>query len=445
MNKILRSITLTSILVSLPILGLLGQDADPAFRNLLNSVVRIDVWERDINNGFEQINRSQGSGVIVSQEGYILTNAHVVNPNAQRIEVTLANKHRVPARFVGWDHWTDLAVIQLDAGVVAERGVTFSFANIVDSKGLTLGDALYAVGTPYGLNRTLTKGILSNAERYLEGYITPTGYESGDYNTWLQTDAAINPGNSGGPLVRPNGDVIGINTQVVRGTTLGFAIPSNVIIPVWGELLRNGEVTRSYIGVTLSPLQDVLEEGNITDQGALIANVDSGSPAYNVGLLPGDIITSINGEPVDGYFPEQIPVIMAKVARYPVESRLELVVQRGPESFVKEVVTERLESRVGAKELFPKWGLSIEKVSKAVARESKLVEKTGVRVLGMQPALPASNAGLRINDIILKANNVRLQELQDLKGLYAQYEAGEIRTVLFEVYRQGTIAYIVLQ
>src|SRR5690606_34002232 len=165
------------------------------FVNLLNAVVRIDVRERTFHNGREQMISGIGSGVILTKEGHILTNAHVVSPKAGDISVTLANLERVDARFVGWDHWTDLALIQLDMEDVRERGLQFATAKFGDSDKLFPGQTVFAVGTPNGLSRTVSRGIISNTNRYFEGADGVRGYETGFFNTWLQTDAAINPGN----------------------------------------------------------------------------------------------------------------------------------------------------------------------------------------------------------------------------------------------------------
>lgn len=173
------------------------------FENLLQSVVKIDVWEKSQKDGGSLTARSIGSGVIMDADGTVLTNAHVVNCYATKIVVTLANLERVKADFIGWDHWTDLALIRLDMEDVRRRGLEFSHAEFGNSADLKSGEVVYAVGTPHGFARTVTRGIISNASRYFEGTILNSGYETGNFNTWLQTDAAINPGNSGGPLALP--------------------------------------------------------------------------------------------------------------------------------------------------------------------------------------------------------------------------------------------------
>ena len=181
------------------------------FNQLLDAVVRIDVREVEYDSGSRRFSASVGSGVILTTDGLVLTNAHVASPNAVEINVTLASLERVGARLVGWDHWTDLAVLQIDQTEVSRRRLRFAHAAFGDSNRLYPGQTVYAVGTPHGLTRTVTRGIISNPQRYFEDAQGVRGYETGSFNTWLQTDAAINAGNSGGPLVTEDGAVIGIN------------------------------------------------------------------------------------------------------------------------------------------------------------------------------------------------------------------------------------------
>ena len=286
------------------------------FDGLLESVVKIDVWEKSQKDGGNLTTRAIGSGVIIDGNGTILTNAHVVNCYATKIVVTLANLERVKADFVGWDHWTDLALIRLDGKDLEKRGLKFKHADFGDSSKLKSGQVVYAVGTPHGFARTVTRGIISNTSRYFEGTILNSGYETGNFNTWLQTDAAINPGNSGGPLVLPNGKIVGINTRArTNSNNLGFAVPSNVAQFVADALEKSPLVERGYIGVTPAPLQDMEHFYEIAvNRGVLVQNVDADSPAAKVGVQPGDIILKIDDAETDGRFPEQLPDIMNKIA-----------------------------------------------------------------------------------------------------------------------------------
>jgi len=418
----------------------------PSLEMLMDSVVRIDVWAADYSDGTKRIRRGVGSGVIMTGDGHILTNAHVVSPKVERIRVTLANLERVEADFVGWDHWTDLAVIQLDPEMLEEQGWEFTHARFGDSSLLFPGQTVYAVGTPNGLTRTITKGIISNNRRYFEGTLGFGGYETGYFGNWLQTDAAINPGNSGGPLVTESGLVIGINTRSYMGANnLGFAVPQSIAGPVMRGLIENGEISRSYVGIKPGPLQDLESFFNLElNQGVLINNVDVGSPASEKGIRPGDIILEINGEAVDGRFPEQLPPIRRKIAEMPVGSELEFKIKRDEAIMELVLATEELESRVGEEYAFEDWGMSVREVSRAIAREKKLDRVGGVIVVGTRQAFPAQKADLENGDIILKVNRQPLNNLEDLQKIYRQYQESP-EQLLLEVSRNHRRSLSVLK
>ena len=416
------------------------------FNRLLEAVVRIDVREVSFEQGARRFVAGVGSGVILSKDGLVLTNAHVASPYAVEISITLPSLERVSAQLVGWDHWTDLALIRLDLDEVRRRGLTFQHAAFGDSDKLFVGETVYAVGTPYGLTRTVTRGIISNDRRYFEDDEGVRGYETGSFNNWLQTDAAINPGNSGGPLVTEDGKVVGINSRGFIGAdNLGFAIPSNVARRVVGELLAHGTITRSYIGIKPRTMQD-LEHfyGLALNTGMLIDNVDPGSPAARAGLHGGDILLAINGQPVDGRFPEQLPPIQNLIASLPVGSTVHLDVKRGTQTLAVSVVTERLESRMGEESAFDKWGVSVRKVSRAYARENQLDSDIGVIVLGVQPGFPAAVAGLAPGDIITRVNQQPLTTLATLKEIYEKYDRIP-GSLLVEVMRDRRVSLYILK
>jgi serine protease Do len=290
------------------------------FNRLLDAVVRIDVREIEFNDGAKRITGGVGSGVIISNDGLVLTNAHVVSPQAVEISVTLASLERINAKLVGWDHWTDLALLRIDLEAIKSRRLSFAVADFGDSDDLFVGQTVFAVGTPHGLTRTVTRGIISNNNRYFEDSRGVNGYETGAFNTWLQTDAAINPGNSGGPLVTEDGKVVGINSRgYVGADNLGFAIPAKVARTVAATLVKEGAVTRSYAGIGFRELQDLERFYALSaNTGVLVANVDVGSPAAKAGLRAGDVVLTLNGRKVDGRFPEQLPPIQQSIASLPV-------------------------------------------------------------------------------------------------------------------------------
>jgi serine protease Do len=241
----------------------------------------------------------------------------------------------------------------------------------------------------------------------------------------LQTDAAINPGNSGGPLVDEKGRVVGINSRGYLGAdNLAFAIPAAIAKRVSESLKKDGVVVRSYIGIVPGPLLDL--EGFYSlkqNTGMLLNSVDPGSPAAKSGLRGGDIVLSINGVPVDGRFPEQLPPIQNQIASLPVGSKVMLSVKRGEQTTEHAIITEKLESRQGEEWAFEKWGLTVRKVSRAYARENQFDDDTGLLVIGVQPGFPAAVAGISSGDVITAINQDRITSLDIAKQKHDAFAA----------------------
>jgi len=416
------------------------------FKNLLEAVVRLDVREASYSRGMKQTVRGVGSGVILDEEGYVLTNAHVVGKNVEEILITLSNLEQVDAELVGWDHWTDLALVKMDVEDLKKRGLEFAHSEFGDSTALYPGQTVYAVGTPNGLTRTVTRGIISNQNRYFAASNQIRGYETGYFNTWLQTDAAINPGNSGGPLVDSDGRVIGINTRSYLGSNnLSFAVPASIALEVVPNLMKNGAVVRSYTGLKPAPLRDLESfygiEANV---GMLVESVDPGSPADSAGLRAGDVLLNMNGESMDVRFPEQIPPVLHEISEFPTGESIFFNVLRNGLDLELEVVTEKLESRVGERWAFEKWGVSVEDVSRAYARERKLKNDKGVLVTGVQQAFPAEQSGINPGDIVLSVNREKVDSLDALKEYYESYEDNPEK-VLLEIWRNHRLSFYVLE
>lgn len=415
------------------------------FDGLLESVVKIDVWEKSQKDGGNLTTRAIGSGVIIDGNGTILTNAHVVNCYATKIVVTLANLERVKADFVGWDHWTDLALIRLDGKDLEKRGLKFKHADFGDSSKLKSGQVVYAVGTPHGFARTVTRGIISNTSRYFEGTILNSGYETGNFNTWLQTDAAINPGNSGGPLVLPNGKIVGINTRArTNSNNLGFAVPSNVAQFVAGALEKSPLVERGYIGITPAPLQDMEHFYEIAvNRGVLVQNVDADSPAAKVGVQPGDIILKIDDAETDGRFPEQLPDIMNKIATKKVGDTVRLEILRNGKILEESPVCERLESRVGREFSLEKWGVGLQEITTVFKREAKIKCDSNLMVIGLRNGFPFDLAGICSGDIIVSVNRKKIASAAELNEIYEKL-ADKKEKVLIEVQRNNAVSFHIL-
>ena len=249
---------------------------DPLFRRFFGPIPR------------ELRERSLGSGVVVSPDGYVLTNNHVVE-GANDIEVSFGDESQIPARIIGTDARTDVAVVKLN-----RNGLTPMI--LADSSAVEVGDVVLAVGNPFGIGRTVTMGIVSATSRGNLGIETEEDF--------IQTDAAINPGNSGGALVNTRGELIGISTAILSPTGgnlgIGFAVPSNKARFVMEQIAKSGKVRRGYLGVTIQNLTPELAKrlGITNDHGALIRDVESGSPAERAGLRPGNVVVEINGKPV---------------------------------------------------------------------------------------------------------------------------------------------------
>ncbi len=416
------------------------------FERLLDSVVRIDVSEANFEEGARRIDASIGSGVILSQDGLILTNAHVAGPKAVEINVTLASLERVGAQLVGWDHWTDLSLLRINLDDAKRRGLSFKHADFGDSDRLYVGEPVFAVGTPHGLTRTVTRGIISNNNRYFEDTEGVDGYVTGNLNTWLQTDAAINPGNSGGPLVTEDGRVVGITSRAYLGANnLGFAIPSSTARRIVAALVHDGSITRSYIGLVPKVLQDLEGFYDLaTNTGMLVDSVEAGSPAATAGLRAGDIILTIDAKKLDGRFPEQLPPIQNLIASQPVGTALQLTYKRGARELASTLVTARLESRMGEEWVSDTWGIGMRKVSRVFARENQLGDDTGVLVIGVQRGFPADVAGLARGDIITKINQSPVVSLEVVKAVDKAYTAKPAPT-LFEVDRERRVSLVVLK
>lgn len=406
------------------------------------AVVRIDVAQEIYSEGKRNLRRGIGSGVIIDEQGHILTNYHVAG-RAAELYVTLANKERVPARLVGDDHWCDIAVIQLDMETVKQRGITFQWAELGDSDSLVVGQDVIAIGTPFGLTRTMTLGIVSNNERtFYPERERIDEYETGEFNNWIQMDTPIAPGNSGGPLVNMDGKVVGINTRGIRGQALNFAIPINMVKEVAEHILKTatvekkGRVDRADLGIDLKPLQDLETFYEIDiNKGVLVNSVDRGSPAEQAGVKVQDILLELNGKPVNVRFPEEVAPARKVIADLPIGQDVSLQVRRGRETVQLTARTQKLEGAVGEERELKLWGLSVRDVTRTYANDAQLDDDTGVVVTTMSTGYPAAKAELAPNDVIRKVNDKPVADLEAFMKLYDESVKNKDARVLLEVQR----------
>jgi serine protease Do len=436
------------------------------------AVVQLDVVTENFIGGQLRPSRGIGSGVIIDKEGHILTNFHVAG-RGKRIDITLANQEHVRANLIGSDHWTDLAVVQLDMEEIKRKNLKFDVATLGSSSSVALGQDVLAVGTPYGLSRTVTKGIVSQTDRAFDES-SIDGYETGWFNNWIQTDAAINPGNSGGPLINLRGEVIGINTRgISAGNNLGFAIPIDTAKEVAAKILAEKKVTRSYIGLTLQPLQDLEKYYDLeSNRGVLVASVEKDSPAEKAGLKAEDILLAVNGIPVNARFPEQIAAARKLISDFPVGAKLDLTIRRGnatsiaaatrsasqpaptsapspapslarAEPQMLAVTTDKLESAVTEEKPISAWGLTVRDLTRAYLRSARLQPTQGVLVTGARPGSPGERGQIRVGDIILRVAEKPVTSTEELEKAVADWQK-DPQPVFVDVARdRGQISQVV--
>jgi len=381
-----------------------------------------------------QAERSLGSGVIVDKRGYILTNNHVIE-NATKIQVQLNNDTaRYTAKVVGADDDTDLAVIKIDVNK------ELPIARLGNSDGVQVGDWVLAIGSPFGLQATVTAGIISAKDRGGLGLAK-------QFQRFLQTDAAINPGNSGGPLVDLAGQVIGINTAIITGSRgyegVGFALPSNTAINIYNQLIANGKVTRGSIGVSF---QEDLGTNPITlkslgaPYGVVIEGVEPGSPAEKAGLKGGDVITSVNGQPIKTGNDLVNPIAQATIGS---KVKLSYVRDRAQKETTATVedrthVFPNTAGRMGDQpgEVAPsEFGLHVDNLSKERAQRFGMEGVKGVIVTDVDPASFASDdLNFGRGDVISEINHDPISSLDDYRAAVKKLKPGE--NVVFKVLRR---------
>ncbi len=409
---------------------------------VLPALIHIQPVIIDYMTGREKKHPVVGSGVILSADGYAVTNYHVAG-KAERIICTLSDREQVSAKLVGGDPATDIAVIKLDLSEYKGKITPVVLGN---SDSLQVGQSVLAMGSPLALSRSVSMGVISTVNRFFPGDIRlPSGEKTGQYNNWLQTDAAINPGNSGGPLVNLDGEVIGINTRgVFFAENIGFSIPINVVKDITQTLIKYGKVDRSWIGVHAQPLQDMESFfGADANRGVLIASVDPGSPAEEAGLAAGDIILKYDGYDVSARFEEEVPAFYQMVASSPVNQKVDLTILAGGKEEHR-TVTPRLMGDLEGRDFdFERWGFTAKSITTQMALDYRLTDTVGVFVTQARMPGPAFTADLQGGDIIKKVDKQPVNDLDQLMQIYQAME--DENKILLTVHRQGNIRFVLIK
>jgi serine protease Do len=387
---------------------------------------------------YKQFQRGMGSGMILDRQGHILTNYHVVK-DVDEISVQLADKRKFDAEIVGTDPRTDVAVIQIKGRVPDDLPTV----TLGDSDALQVGDLVMAIGAPFGLTQTVTTGIISAKGRSDVG-IT-------DYEDFLQTDAPINPGNSGGPLINMRGEVVGMNsaiaTSVGQFAGVGFAIPSNMINSLLPRLIKGEKIARGQLGIVIQQVtRDLAKQFGLREQkGALVAQVNKGSPAAKAGIKVGDVILRYDDHEVN-----DTRGLRNAVAATAPGTKVKVEILRNGKTETLTVTVGSLESETAAaapaKEgegELAKFGLTAQALTPDLAKQFNIEVETGVVITDVQGGSTASLANLQPGDVIVEADHQKVSTVADLEQILAKSK--DKNSVLLLVNHQGTTVFVVLQ
>ncbi len=371
---------------------------------------------------------SLGSGFIIDKEGYIITNNHVIK-DADDIKVKIKDGEEFEAKIIGRDTETDIALIKIES-----NRNNFYSVNLGDSSKLKVGEWVVAIGSPFGLEQTVTAGIVSAKGRVIG---------SGAYDNFIQTDASINFGNSGGPLINMNGEVIGINTAIIyQGQGIGFAIPINMAKEIAEQLKLHGEYKRGWIGVKVQDItKDMADYYNLTDKnGVFIADTFKGDPADKAGIKPKDIIVEINGEKINNT--HELLRIIAGI-KVGTSAKITVLRDGGTKTFNIDIAERNLEKKENvisnndSKKYSDDLGLTVSDITPEIAEQFGIDQNKGVIVIDTESDKKGEKAGLQKGDIITEINRINVHSLKDYTNIIKKIGKGETIRMFIERKREG--------
>ncbi len=400
-------------------------------------VVSILTVSQSFQQGEPTLSVASGSGTVIDDAGHVVTNAHVVE-KGKAFRVVFANGRELPARLVGQDTLSDLAVLE----VLPPKPEVFKHAQFATADDLQAGDAVLAMGAPWGLSNSMSAGIVNNPRRLLVSlFDDEADYEdslgpdlpTGRYYAWIQHDAAIAPGNSGGPLVDMHGRIVGVNARgMVLGGDLAFAIPATDAQRVVDALIKFKRVPRAWVGFRLRSLKDTGFA-----RGVLLNAVDRGSPAEKAGLKAGDLLLSLDGKPVDAPQPVDIPDLQRQLAQLPIDREITLGIERNGKPLTVKLATAAYPRDAGEEVAYPPFGASMREMTAAMARRRGLDFDDGMIVTSLLPGGPAASArpALASGDVIRSVNGQPVHALHDLKAWMAK--PAKVEPLLIGFVRNG--------
>lgn len=387
-----------------------------------------------LRNMPEQEQHALGTGFVISADGYIVTNNHVVD-SADEVLVKMRDGSEHQARVIGADAKLDVALLKIKAKNL--KAVTLG-----DSQALRVGDWVVAIGNPFGLEQTVTAGIVSAKGRVIG---------SGPYDDFIQTDAAINPGNSGGPLFNVRGEVIGINTAIYSrsggNNGIGFAIPINLAKSTVSELRETGHITRARLGVHITDLDKETAKalGLKNREGALVPQVEAGSAADKAGIRAGDVIVSIDGEQIKKA--HELPI---RVARHAPGDKVKVgIIRDGKAKTITVTVEAMPDDKVASNAMASdqqgkvRLGLVVKDLNRDIARQLHARVKQGVAVEQVQPGMPAARAGIARGDVIYRINGEDVKSLKEFTATISKFEPGAVLRVMLD--RGGDQVFALIQ